>query len=194
MNKIKKFIGNKDSSTNSELQQLYLKRIPLNDKWIQYKSNLKEVNNMKVAISQLKLDQFICQKLGNFDRVKYIEDVELKAKIKVLEELNVKFSAVHTENSDHFLKSIHIAEIVKSITGIPVGSLLDRERKSLLNMEAELCSRVVGQVEAISAICRCIRLSRAGLKFHDRPLGVFLFLGSTGVGKTEVSKVRKENL
>ncbi len=186
--RIKQAIGNKNSNSNSQLKQLYSSRAPLEEKWKQYKSALKEVNNMKVEIAELKLNQFTCQKLGNFERAKYIEEIELKAKTAKLEELDTKFKLEHIDKEDHFLKSIHIAEIVKSITGIPVGSLLERERKSLLNMEAELCTRVVGQEEAISAICRCIRLSRAGLKFHDRPLGVFLMLGSTGVGKTEVAK------
>lgn len=81
-----------------------------------------------------------------------------------------------------------VADIIARNTGIPVGALLEGERKSLLNMEQQLGEEVLGQDKAIAAISKCIRISRAGLRFHERPLGVFLLLGATGVGKTELAK------
>lgn len=82
-----------------------------------------------------------------------------------------------------------IAEVVSRATDIPVRSLISTEKEHLLNLEKELSNRVVGQEEAIKAISQCIRISRAGLRVHNRPLGVFMFLGPTGVGKTELAKV-----
>ena len=87
-----------------------------------------------------------------------------------------------------------IADVVSSNTGIPVGKLLDFEKETLLRMEKQLATTVVGQNSAIAAISKCIRLSRSGLRFHDRPLGVFLLLGPTGVGKTELAKALAFNL
>ena len=86
------------------------------------------------------------------------------------------------------LTAQHIANIIAKSTGIPVGSLLESEKTDLLQMESFLGSYIVGQDHALKVIARCIRLSRAGLRHHDRPLGVFLLLGPTGVGKTELSK------
>ena len=82
----------------------------------------------------------------------------------------------------------HIAEIISRITRMPLGKIVDSERSDLLSMEDKLKKRVVGQDGALKTIAKCIRLSRAGLRYHDRPLGVFLFLGKSGVGKTEVAK------
>ena len=87
-----------------------------------------------------------------------------------------------------------VASVVHKNTGIPVGKLLDFEKESLLRMEQDLSSHVVGQLGPITAISKCIRLSRAGLRYHDRPLGVFLMLGPTGVGKTELAKCLANNL
>nr|QFG07010.1 ATP chaperone [Kremastochrysopsis austriaca] len=92
------------------------------------------------------------------------------------------------------LSSQHIANIVAKSTGIPVGSLLDSEKQDLLHMEDYLRRYVVGQDHALNVIAKCIRLSRAGLRHHDRPLGVFLLLGPTGVGKTELSKALSQFL
>ena len=82
----------------------------------------------------------------------------------------------------------HIARVIARTTGIPVDSLLSSESDKLLTMESELTKRVVGQSDAVAAVANCVRLSRAGLHAHKRPLGVFLFLGPTGVGKTELTK------
>jgi ATP-dependent Clp protease ATP-binding subunit ClpB len=82
----------------------------------------------------------------------------------------------------------HIAKVIARTTGIPLDSLLASESDKLLHMEKELTSRVVGQDAAVSAVANCVRLARAGLHAHKRPLGVFLFLGPTGVGKTELTK------
>lgn len=93
-----------------------------------------------------------------------------------------------TPPSVAILTAQHIANIIAKSTGIPVGSLLESEKTDLLQMESFLRSYVVGQDHALKVIAKCIRLSRAGLRHHDRPLGVFLLLGPTGVGKTELSK------
>lgn len=98
-------------------------------------------------------------------------------------------SAPLLEPFSNVLTAKDIAEIVSQSTGIPVTSMLNNdERRALLDMEKDLHGQVIGQSEAITAISKCIRLSRAGLRYHDRPIGVFLFLGPTGVGKTELAK------
>jgi len=89
---------------------------------------------------------------------------------------------------------IDIANIITKQTNIPIDNLLQNEKINLLNMENELMKRIIGQDDAIKAISKCIRLSRAGLRVHDRPLGVFLMVGGTGVGKTEVAKALSEYL
>lgn len=168
-----------------------------NQKWSTYKHRLSEVFNIKAKISELKLEEEHNRKSGNFERVNFIENVEMKEKLDLLNQYDLLLQDSlndiynHFKDTDllkqrgrepHTLRGLDIASIITRQTGIPVGSLLADEKKSLLNMEVELNGRVIGQKEAIQAISKCIRLSRAGLRYHDRPLGVFLMIGGTGVG------------
>lgn len=118
------------------------------------------------------------------------KQTELKTLIQELDEACEAQSAIGSDGDDKVkltlkttLTAAHVSDVVAKSTGIPVGQLMEEERHSLLTMETDLSKEVIGQEAAIAAISKCIRLSRAGLRYHDRPLGVFLMLGPTGTGK-----------
>jgi ATP-dependent Clp protease ATP-binding subunit ClpB len=180
------------------------------DIWNSYKLKLSNFFSIKAKLTELIADRQLAQHQGNTERVQFIDNIEMKDATKLLKEYEEEISAnlkllqqAYANSSwlrsrhplpPHVLTSIDIAHVITKQTGIPVGALLASEKQSLLNMEAELRTRVLGQDEAIQAICRCIRLSRAGLRYHDRPLGVFLMIGGTGTGKTEIAKALSEYL
>ena len=167
----------------------------LTDSWEAFRTNLKNISDLRVQIDLLTSELARVINLGNFARAREIGDTELVEKRALLD---AQFTALNVQESRLSLKyevgEAEIADIVAKSTGIPVGKLLDFEKKSLLRMEEDLSSSVVGQTGPISVIAKCIRLSRAGLRYHDRPLGVFLFLGSTGIGKTELAKSLAKSL
>ena len=164
------------------------------------------ISNLKKQLEDLRIksDELLTQKndlLGelNVSKIESSPDATDSSLITNSEMADGVTNSVKPESSSNtdsskasqsvpILTAQHIASIIAKSTGIPVGSLLESEKTDLLQMESFLRSYVVGQDHALRVIAKCIRLSRAGLRHHDRPLGVFLLLGPTGVGKTELSK------
>jgi len=159
----------------------------LKNSWQSDMQIMKEINDIKLRIDQLKFDAENYQRKGDFEKAAKIMYGELPSLQKALKE---KEEAA--EHARSLLKKTvdedDIAMIVSSWTNIPISKLLESEREKLLHIEEELRSRVVGQDHALSAIARAIRRSKSGLSDENRPIGSFIFLGPTGVGKTETAK------
>lgn len=179
-----------------EIKQLIDKIEEMRAHWQLEKSLIQETRKIKENIESLKLEMEKAERTGNLERasqIKYGQLVELNRK---LDELNQKIK--DAQESKKMLKEEvdeeDIAEIVSKWTGIPVNKLLEEEADKLLNMEDYLHRRVIGQDKAIKSICEAIRRSRAGLNDPKRPIGSFIFLGPTGVGKTELAKALAEFL
>lgn len=161
----------------------------LNSQWEFEKSKLIERKNLKKELDLAKTHLLFATRVGNLTKageLKYATIPELERK------LNEKTKEIHESGSKNLLhESItpeDIAKVVSRATGIPVSSLLLAERQKLLNMESYLNEQVIGQPEAVTSISNIVRISRAGLHQHDRPVGSFLLLGPTGVGKTHLCK------
>jgi ATP-dependent Clp protease ATP-binding subunit ClpB len=164
-------------------------------KWKQEKELVEKVQNAKAEIESLKLSAEKAEREGDYGKVAEIRYGKIKDAEKVIEE----FSSQLANNSDKRLlkeevDAEDIAEAVAKATGIPVSRMLQSEREKLLHLEEHLHQRVVGQDEAIAAVADAIRRSRAGLQDPKRPIGSFIFLGTTGVGKTELAKALAEYL
>ncbi len=181
---------------NEEIGNLTEERNRLNAKWQSEKELVEQIQSRKTEIETLKFEAESAERSGDLGKVAEIRYgripelektmVELKEKLTVLQ----KDSALVNEEVD----AEEIAEVVSRWTGIPVSRMLQSEREKLLSLEAELHKRVVGQDEAIAAVSNAIRRSRAGLQDTKRPIGSFIFLGTTGVGKTELAKALAEFL
>ena len=172
----------------SELSELYEQRDALNAVWEREKNSAERIQEIKERLEQFKLEAEREERAGNYGRVAEIRyglmqeaEKELDAAEQALE--NSERSMIKEE-----VTAEDIAEVVSRWTGIPVQKMLESERLKLLRMEEELHKRVVGQNEAIAAVSDAIRRSRAGLGDPNKPIGSFLFLGTTGVGKTELAK------
>ncbi|HSA38865.1 MAG TPA: ATP-dependent chaperone ClpB [Methanoregula sp.] len=181
---------------NKEIGDLTEERNRLNAKWQAEKDLVEEIQSQKTEIENLKFEAESAERKGDLGKVAEIRygripDLE-KAMVQLKEKLTVlqKDSVLVNEEVD----AEEIAEVVSRWTGIPVSRMLQSEREKLLSLEDELHKRVVGQDEAIGAVSDAIRRSRAGLQDPRRPIGSFLFLGTTGVGKTELAKALAEFL
>ncbi len=159
-------------------------------RWEEEKSIILRIQKIKEEIDKLKIESQREERNANFERVAQIRYGLLPEKEKQLNNLNAELAEL--QKAGKFLKEEvdeeDIAQIVSRWTGIPVSRLLESEKEKLLRMEERLKQRVVGQDEAVSMISSCIRRARAGLQDPNRPLGSFIFLGPTGVGKTELAK------
>ena len=181
---------------NAEIEELQKQEKNIRGKWESEKALVSKIQQDKQSIEQLKIEADNAERDGNYGRVaeiRYGKLKELEADIaKIQEELHSKQgdSALVKEE----VTADDIAEVVSRWTGIPVNRMLESEREKLLNLEEELHKRVVGQEEAISAVANAVRRSRAGLQDPKRPIGSFIFLGTTGVGKTELAKALAEYL
>jgi len=183
-------------SLNEDIANLTERRKDLNAKWQSEKELVEQIQSRKTEIETLKFEAENAERNGDLGKVAEIRYgripdneksmVELKEKLTVLQ----KDSALVNEEVD----AEEIAEVVSRWTGIPVSRMLQSEREKLLSLEAELHKRVVGQDEAIGAVSDAIRRNRAGLQDPKRPIGSFIFLGTTGVGKTELAKALAEFL
>ena len=183
-------------SLNEEIGNLTEERNRLNAKWQSEKELVEQIQSQKTEIENLKFEAEGAERNGDLGKVAEIrygriptlekKMVELKEKLTVLQ----KDSALVNEEVD----AEEIAAVVSRWTGIPVSRMLQSEKQKLLSLETELHKRVVGQDEAIGAVADAIRRSRAGLQDTKRPIGSFLFLGTTGVGKTELAKALAEFL
>jgi ATP-dependent Clp protease ATP-binding subunit ClpB len=183
-------------SLNEEIGNLTEQRNGLNAKWQSEKDLVEQIQSRKNEIENLKFEAESAERRGDFGKVAEIRygripDLE-KAIVGLKEKLTEaqKDSALVNEEVD----AEEIAEVVSRWTGIPVSRMLQSEKQKLLSLEVELHKRVVGQDEAIGAVSDAIRRSRAGLQDTKRPIGSFIFLGTTGVGKTELAKALAEFL
>ncbi len=165
-------------------------------KWQEEKNVLDEIQKQKSQIESLKHEAEQAERSGDFGKVAEIRYGRVKDSEKTIEELKTRL--VETQRGKAMIKeevdAEDIAGVVSRWTGIPVNRMLQSEREKLLHLEAELHKRVVGQDEAIEAVSDAIRRSRAGLQDKRRPIGSFIFLGTTGVGKTELAKALAEFL
>ena len=184
------------SKLNEDIANLSVKRDSLNAQWENEKSILTEIQQKKTNIESLKTEAEQAEREGNYGRVAEIRygliknnEEELYALTMNLRESKKGMSMVKQE-----VDADDIAEVVSRWTGIPVKKMLQSEREKLLKLEDELHQRVIGQDEAISALSNAIRRSRAGLQDPKKPIGSFIFLGTTGVGKTELAKALADYL
>ncbi|HVV64918.1 MAG TPA: ATP-dependent chaperone ClpB [Rhizomicrobium sp.] len=173
------------AALEGELGELEEKATSLTAKWQQEKKSVQDVQNLKEQLDKARAEVEIAQRRGDFARageLTYGVIPGLEKQISAIDERNkaaLVNEAVTPEN---------IAQVVSRWTGIPVDKMLEGEREKLLHMEKSLNARVVGQDEAVRAISNAVRRARAGLQDSNRPIGSFLFLGPTGVGKTELTK------
>jgi len=181
---------------SAEIGNLTVNRDTLKAKWKQEKELVEKVQNAKAEIENLKLAAEKAEREGQYGLVAEIRYGKVKEQEKIIEEYSGQLAAisVHSRLMKEEVDGEDIAEAVAKATGIPVSKMLQSEKEKLLNLEDELHKRVVGQDEAISAVADAIRRSRAGLQDPKRPIGSFIFLGTTGVGKTELAKALAEYL
>ena len=179
-----------------DLANLKEERNAVNAKWQSEKSVIDEVQSTKEAIEKYRLEADRAEREGDYGKVAELRYGKIKEAEDKLAELQKNLDSKSHENAlvKEEVTAEDIAEVVAKWTGIPVAKMLQGEREKLLNLEKELHRRVVGQEEAIEAVSDAIRRSRAGLQDPRRPIGSFLFLGTTGVGKTELAKALAEYL
>ncbi len=180
---------------NTEIANLAVQRDTFKAKWQQEKEVVEKVQNAKAAIENLKLAAEKAEREGDYGKVAEIRYGKVQEQEKIIEEFTKQLAG---SSEKRLLKeevdAEDIAENVARATGIPVMKMLQSEREKLLHLEEELHKRVVGQEEAIEAVSDAIRRSRAGLQDPKKPIGSFIFLGTTGVGKTELAKALAEYL
>lgn len=186
-------VASKERLTKIEEQIKTLEKESLDEtqQWNAHKNALQEANNVRERMDKAKVEVEKALRDGQYERageLQYKEIPELEKKLAALNAQNQNASTIETVTPDI------IASIVSKWTGIPVDKLMGSEREKLLSMEKEISRRVVGQEEAIVAVSNAVRRSRSGLKDPNRPIGSFLFLGPTGVGKTELAKALAEFL
>ncbi len=179
-----------------ELEELKAKREELRARWEQEKNLIQQVRDYKSQIENLRLQADEYERQGNLAKVAEIRYGLIHELQKKLIEVNSKLQEL--QRSGKMLKeevdAEDIAEIVSKWTGIPVQKMLESERTKLLKMEERIHQRLVDQEEAVRAVANAIRRSRVGLQDVNRPIGSFIFLGSTGVGKTELARALAEFL
>src|SRR5689334_20093455 len=175
-----------------ELADLEEKSAALTARWSKEKSKLSDAQKIKSELDALRIELANAQRRGEFQRageLAYGKIPELEKKLAAIEE---------NENAGDMMEEAvtanHIAQVVSRWTGVPVDKMLEGEKDKLLKMENQLGQRVVGQAEAVRAVATAVRRSRAGLQDPNRPMGSFMFLGPTGVGKTELTKALAEYL
>ncbi|MGC4022045.1 MAG: ATP-dependent chaperone ClpB [Cyclobacteriaceae bacterium] len=186
----------KEALLTKEIAELSGDRNSLKAKWDSEKSVVHEIQKEKENIDRLKFDAEQAEKSGDYGKVAEIRYGKITDAEKNLKALQTKIKEMQGEHSllKEEVDSEDIAEVVAKWTGIPVSKMLQSEREKLLNLEEELSKRVAGQQEAIQALSDAVRRSRAGLQDPKRPIGSFIFMGTTGVGKTELSKALAEYL
>jgi len=182
---------------NVDISNLMVEQDTLKAKWAEEKEIVDKVQKAKSDIERLKQEAEVAERNGDYGKVAEIRYGKLKEEetnlvncTKQLQELGVSGKRLMKEEVD----AEDIAENVAKATGIPVSKMMQSEREKLLHLEGELHKRVIGQEEAITAVSDAIRRSRAGLQDPKKPIGSFIFLGTTGVGKTELAKALAEYL
>ncbi|MFY7787686.1 MAG: ATP-dependent Clp protease ATP-binding subunit, partial [Thermoflexibacteraceae bacterium] len=186
----------KEKMLSKDLADLYVERDSMKAKWQQEKDVITQIQQAKEAVESLKAQAEQAEREGDYGKVAEIRYGKLIETQQQLENLQQQFAEVSGEKSmlKEVITSEDIADIVARWTGIPVAKMLQSEKEKLLSLEEELGKRVAGQDEAIRAIADAVRRSRAGLQDPKKPIGSFIFLGTTGVGKTELAKALAEFL
>jgi ATP-dependent Clp protease ATP-binding subunit ClpB len=181
---------------SKEISSLNEERTKLRAKWQSEKKLVDEIQSDKQKIENLKFEADQAERIGDYGKVAEIRYGRIREAEKRIADLKVKLADMQQNSAmiNEEVTAEDIAEIVSKWTGIPVSRMIQSERDKLLNLEKELHKRVIGQDEAIAAVSDAVRRSRAGLQDPRRPIGSFLFLGTTGVGKTELAKALAELL
>lgn len=179
-----------------ELANLNEERNGLQAKWRQEKDIVEQIQKIKSEIESLKFEADTAERNGDYGKVAEIRYGRIKEKETALAFSQNQLAEIQANSAmiKEEVDAEDIAEIIAKWTGIPVSKMLQSEREKLLQLEAELHKRVVGQEEAIEAVADAVRRNRAGLQDPKRPIGSFIFLGTTGVGKTELAKALAEVL
>lgn len=187
-----------------EVEELSKELRALTEEWQSEKDKLEEMQDAKRKLEEARRDLVAAQNSGNFARAgELLHAIIPKLELQIAQDELVATELGASSLQDKPLKKTvwsdavsadHVAEVVAQATGIPASTLMAGEKQRLLKMEEALDTRVIGQEEAVKAVSNCVRLARAGLHAHNRPLGVFMFLGPTGVGKTELTKALSEFL
>jgi len=163
-------------------------------RWNEEKGNLAALQQARQDMENYKIEEQAAERAGDYGKVAELRYGRMAETQKKIDEYSARQSAIKDPIVTEAVTPDDIAEVVAKWTGIPVSKMLESEKDKLLRMEAELHKRVVGQEEAIKAVSDAVRRSRAGLSNEKRPIGSFLFMGTTGVGKTELAKALAEFL
>ena len=177
-----------------DIAKITEERNQINAKWLSEKQKSEDLTQIKKDIESLKLEAERAQRMGDYAKVSEIQYGKLREKEEELQQLELVMQNQQNELVKEEVTAENISEVISKWTGIPVTKLLQSEREKLLHLEEELHKRVVGQEEAIQAVADAIRRNRAGLNDEKKPIGSFMFLGTTGVGKTELAKALAEFL
>ena len=184
----------KSEKIDEELKKAKAERDELNKRWDAEKGIVTELNNLRQSLEDYKIEAERAEREGNYGKVAELRYGKIAQAQQRIDELSRQQASIKNPIITESVTPEDIAEIVARWTGIPVNRMLESEKDKLLRMESELHKRVVGQDKAISAVSDAVRRSRAGLSNENRPIGSFLFLGTTGVGKTELAKALAEFL
>ena len=177
-----------------DIAKITEERNQINAKWLSEKQKSEDLTQIKKDIERLKVEAERAQRMGDYAKVSEIQYGKLREKEDELQQLELVMQNQQNELVKEEVTAENISEVISKWTGIPVTKLLQSEREKLLHLEEELHKRVVGQEEAIQAVADAIRRNRAGLNDEKKPIGSFMFLGTTGVGKTELAKALAEFL
>ncbi len=187
-------VSMKVDKIKAELKELNAERDALRKRWEEEKGILSELQKQRQKMEDYKIEAHNAERTGDYGKVAEIRYGKMAESQKKIDELTARQAEIRNPIITEAVTPEDIAEVVAKWTGIPVKRMLESEREKLLRMEAELHKRVVGQNMAIEAVADAVRRSRAGLQNEKRPIGSFLFLGTTGVGKTELAKALAEFL
>lgn len=179
---------------NDQLKELNAKRDVLMKKWDEEKGILSGIQTARQQMEDYKIQAQSAERTGDYGKVAELRYGKMAEAQKKIDELTARQAAVKDPIITESVTPEDIADVVSRWTGIPVNRMLESEKEKLLRMEDELHKRVVGQEQAIHAVADAVRRSRAGLSNEKRPIGSFLFMGTTGVGKTELAKALAEFL
>ena len=176
----------------SELKNLNAERDSLRKRWEEEKSILSDLQNARQQMEDCKIEAHNAERVGDYGKVAEIRYGKMPQLQTTIDNLTARQAQITDPIITEAVTPEDIAEVVSKWTGIPVRRMVESEKEKLLRMETELHKRVVGQNEAIEAVSDAVRRSRAGLQNEKRPIGSFLFMGTTGVGKTELAKALAE--
>ena len=181
---------------NKEIADLKEEETKQKAQWQSEKEQINKIQQNKIDIENLKFEADKAEREGDYGKVAEIRYGKIKQKEEEIREVQAKLKTMQGAAAmiKEEVDSDDIADVVSRWTGIPVSKMMQSEKDKLLRLESELHTRVIGQEEAINAIADAVRRSRAGLQDPKRPIGSFIFLGTTGVGKTELAKALAEYL